>query len=289
MGSRSQGGTIRFRDRELGRAIDRVARNRTEGAHALAETGLDVLEAAVRRWERRSLVDLRAATREVSRSFRTVQPAMGIFDRWATEWRAQARASRPPSAGRLHRWVARWRKRLAVEPARIRAVAERSIRPSARVVTISHSSTVGLILSSLRGPKRPIAVVVLESRPGGEGRALARDLARSGLAVDLIPDREGVRAVGEADLLLIGADTVYGDGSVLHKVGTRPLALAARRAGCPVIVAAGTSKFVTRSRPRGPVPARFDRTPRSAVAEYWTDIGRLSGAAVGAGRRAHVR
>jgi translation initiation factor 2B subunit (eIF-2B alpha/beta/delta family) len=84
--------------------------------------------------------------------------------------------------------------------------------------------------------------------------------------------------VPRADLVLVGADAVYGDGSVVHKVGTRPLTLAALRAGVPVIVVAGRSKSVPGPCPSRTLPPRFDRTPARAVREFWTDRGVVAAA-----------
>ncbi len=131
------------------------------------------------------------------------------------------------------------------------------------------------VLVAARGPHRPRTVVVLESLPGGEGRTLARELRRAGLVVDLVSDRAGRARASRVDLLLIGADSIFADGSVLHKVKTRSLALAAHRAGVPVVVAAGTAKFVPRRPPVGRIPSGFDRTPARAIHEYWTDRGRI--------------
>jgi ribose 1,5-bisphosphate isomerase len=119
---------------------------------------------------------------------------------------------------------------------------------------------------------------VLESLPGGEGRTFARELRRAGLRARTVTDTEGRRLVGATDLVLIGADTVSSDGSVVHKVGTRPLALAARRAGVPVIVVAGRSKNAPDPHSARRLPPRFDRTPARAIQEYWTDEGRVPSA-----------
>jgi translation initiation factor 2B subunit (eIF-2B alpha/beta/delta family) len=79
--------------------------------------------------------------------------------------------------------------------------------------------------------------------------------------------------------VVIGADAVYADGSVAHKVGTRELARAAFRRGVPVIVVAGRSKFTDGPPPRRPLPILFDRTPSRYITRFWTDFG------VRAGRR----
>lgn len=129
---------------------------------------------------------------------------------------------------------------------------EGAVREAARaaagrhVMTFSSSGTVaeGLLAAS---PK-PGRVIVCESRPGGEGRALAVRLAGAGLEVALVPDAAVAWAldVERVELLLVGADTVLADGSVVNKVGTRPAALAARAAGVTVLAAASTAKVAAR-------------------------------------------
>lgn len=118
---------------------------------------------------------------------------------------------------------------------------------------------------------------MLESRPGGEGRRLARDLRWSGLTVRLVPDAEGTFWVRTVDRVVLGADTIYADGSVAHKVGTRRLALAAHRRGIPVIVIAGASKSVTDRPATHRLPPLFDLTPAGAITAYWTDRAVVKG------------
>ena len=125
------------------------------------------------------------------------------------------------------------------------AVAEAVARAAAgrTVMTLSLSGTVqdGL----LSADPAPALVVVCESRPGAEGRTLAARLVEAGVNAVLVPDAAVAWALGAegVDLLLVGADTVYEDGSVVNKVGTRPAALAARAAGVRVLAAASTDKI----------------------------------------------
>ncbi|HTW55557.1 MAG TPA: hypothetical protein VMG36_03820 [Thermoplasmata archaeon] len=247
-------------------AIARIRSDRRRGARALAETTLRALDRELRRWPAVPDRSLARAARAVARSLGATQPAMGVFGRWADEWRALARRGSPR---RRAGWVRRWRSRLARESERIAARAARRCPPGARVLTFSRSGTVADVLGGLRGVRRPLAVIALESRPGGEGRAMARDLRRRGVAARCLPDARADEAVAASDLLLLGADTVEDDGAVVHKVGTRALAERARRAGRPVVVVAGRSKFCRRRVRR--LPSLFDRTPARLVSAYWTD------------------
>jgi translation initiation factor 2B subunit (eIF-2B alpha/beta/delta family) len=169
----------------------------------------------------------------------------------------------------------------------------------ATVATLSRSGTVRDLLARCE----PGAVVVAESRPGGEGRAVAGELA-AGLdaPVTLCADAGVAHALDarDVDAVLVGADTVLADGRVVNKVGTRTLAAAAAAVGVPVHVAAHTDKVAPPGHapdlePRAPAellgddppdgldaehPA-FDVTPPELVGGYLTEAGALDADTVG--------
>jgi methylthioribose-1-phosphate isomerase len=87
-------------------------------------------------------------------------------------------------------------------------------------------------------------VVATESRPLLQGsRLTVYELARLGIRHQLIVDSaaSGLIAAGEVDAVIVGCDRVAANGDVANKVGTYPLALAARAAGIEMVVAAPTS------------------------------------------------
>jgi translation initiation factor 2B subunit (eIF-2B alpha/beta/delta family) len=258
--------------------LRRVASDRSTGARGLALAGLEALDRYVSAWLERPPQDLKTDCRAVARELRRTQPAMGPFQQWSLDWEEMARTV-PLQAipQRARRWIATRRRELLEEGGRLARVARRHFPSDARVLTLSRSESVQRSLVGLGPGKRPREVVVLESLPGGEGRAQARDLHRAGLRVRCADDTEGPALARSVDLFLIGADAVYEDGSVVHKVGTRRLARVARRSGVPVVVLTGYSKAVRRHRPLAPLGHRFDRTPASSISGYWTDRGVIPG------------
>jgi len=143
-----------------------------------------------------------------------------------------------------------------------------------RVLTHSASATVREALVHT-GPERVVCTV---SEPHEEGRAFADDLAEAGLAVDLVADQDAERALETVDVLLVGADCVFRDGSLVNKAGTAGLAAAAREAGRPVLVACETIKVAPVDPAGGwenPDPAEepFDLTPPELIDRYATDEG----------------
>ncbi len=115
-------------------------------------------------------------------------------------------------------------------------------KEGSKVLTHSLSSTV---LEALKeaSSKVKVEVYVTESRPLYEGWAMAKELAKSGCKVTLITDASIGYFAKEVDIALTGADTISADGSVINKMGTYLLALAAKRASIPFYVAAETLKI----------------------------------------------
>ena len=97
------------------------------------------------------------------------------------------------------------------------------------------------------------SVLVCETRPLLQGaRLTAYELRTLGIAHEVIVDSAaaGLIARGAADAVVVGADRIASNGDVANKVGTYPIALAARAAGLPFVVAAPSST-IDRACPSG--------------------------------------
>ena len=110
--------------------------------------------------------------------------------------------------------------------------------------------------------------------PFEEGRSFAEELRESELAVELVDDDDAEQALERA-IFLIGADTVFRDGSVCNKVGTRALAEAAARHGVRTVVAAEVIKLAPIDAPARIDDEHFDITPRELIDEIVTEEGIL--------------
>ena len=87
-------------------------------------------------------------------------------------------------------------------------------------------------------------MLACEARPLLQGaRLTVYELARLEIAHELVVDAAapGLIAAGAVDAVIIGCDRVAANGDVANKVGSYPLALAAREAGIPFVVAGPTS------------------------------------------------
>lgn len=89
-----------------------------------------------------------------------------------------------------------------------------------------------------------VSVFADETRPLLQGsRLTAWELERAGIPVTVLVDSAAASLMREQkiDLCIVGADRIAENGDVANKIGTFPLALAAKHHGVPFYVAAPTS------------------------------------------------
>jgi ribose 1,5-bisphosphate isomerase len=168
----------------------------------------------------------------------------------------------------------------ALTEGRIRAPASIAIQLRERidgktVLTHSNSATVREAFSH----DEPAKVLCTVSSPVEEGRTLIAELTEAGTNAELVEDEDAPdRVKEEADIVLLGADTVFRDGTICNKIGTIPLARAARDAGVPVVVAAELIKLAPVPGAQAPDLADFERElfeliPADLISEVVTEEG----------------
>ena len=134
--------------------------------------------------------------------------------------------------------------------------ARRILEGASLVLTLSYSSSVERSVRQL-GPRLAPPIVVLESRPGGEGALLASGLQSMGYNVRVVPDLEAGFYLRRGAVVLLGADQLRRDGCLVNKVGSRLLALAARQAGARVYAVLDATKVEPDEECRSPLRARW--------------------------------
>ncbi len=134
-----------------------------------------------------------------------------------------------------------------------------------RPLTISCSSSVIRAIGTLSRPR----VTVCESRPAFEGRRTAGLLRANAGSVTLVTESQIGAALDECDSVVMGCDAIHPDGSIVNKMGSYVLALAARDKRRPVIVVGDTYKLCQ------PVKGTYESHP---AAQVWR--GAPSGIAV---------
>ena len=117
------------------------------------------------------------------------------------------------------------------------------------ILTFSYSSTItNSLLKLAKTGYTDIEIFILESRPLREGERTAILLADSGfkkvhLGIDL--------AIGEfsqqAEMVVLGADTIYPSGHILNKIGSATIAKIFHMSSKEVLIAASPSKICLRT------------------------------------------
>jgi len=286
--------------RALDAAVRRVRDDREHGASWLArEVGRAVVDATSERpaGGAGALLD---TVHDALRAFARARPSMAaVANVAAALWASGSGASGPNE--RLAAIREEARRTAGSEDTALAAIVA-ALRPLAAGVIYTHSrsGTVERALVTLAN-ERQVAreAFVSTSFPGGEGKATARALAGAGWRVTLVADAACGVFVSHAAVVIVGADSVRADGSLVNKVGTCPLALAARQAQVPVYAVCETFKVAAPDFPLEleemdphellpePVPgveARnvyFDYTPPELIAGVVTERGVLHQADVG--------
>ena len=175
---------------------------------------------------------------------------------WAVERvRAAAVAAGPVSMAAAARAEAQ--RIHAEEDAASAAIARHGadlLIPARRVMTICNTGVLAAggegtalaVILELHRRDPGVRVLACETRPLLQGaRLTAWELARAGVPFELLVDSAAAGLIrrGEADAVIAGTDRVAANGDVANKVGTYGLALAARAAGIPFVIAGPTSSI----------------------------------------------
>ncbi len=123
------------------------------------------------------------------------------------------------------------------------AVGANRLRDGDTVMTHCHSTDAIACIRTAVEQGKTISAIVKETRPRNQGHITAEDLVDIGVDVTLIVDGAARRYLNDVDHVLVGADSIAADGSVINKIGTSGLAVSARDRGTPIMVAAQTLKL----------------------------------------------
>jgi len=122
-------------------------------------------------------------------------------------------------------------------------VGANRLRDGDVVMTHCHSTDVMAVVEAAVEQGKSVEAIVKETRPRNQGHITARELDEMGVDVTLVVDSAARRYMNDVDHVLVGADAIAADGSVVNKIGTSGLAVVARERGTPIVVAAGTLKL----------------------------------------------
>jgi methylthioribose-1-phosphate isomerase len=274
--------------------LEAIAADKSDGATSLALRGLDALEAlsAELPAERDPALTRIAQLAERLDRLRPSMAAIGVQAVLAlARTRSLTTQGLAPQAA-LRQAIRVERETLGQANLTIANLAVKELGAGGVFVTCSWSVTAARCLVAIE----PERIRIGEGHRMGDGLKAAKWLAARGLEVEVLPDAALPGAVEGARAVLVGADQVLIDGSVVNRCSTFSMALAARHFEVPFFVACQRIKLGGKPSaqieeapglfgvlPEG-VSSRvplFDLTPAGLVDGVLTESGALSATEAG--------
>ena len=269
----------------LAATVEELKGDRSHGASWMARRAVEtLLEVSQQPFDGSEalLEALVGAARELSES----RPGVGAIAGASGRVLAAASAHRHIEIDELRRLIEE--EGNGILDGRIRAAASIAIQLQERLkdaVVLTHSASATVREALVHTP--PARAICTVSQPVEEGRAFSENLRSEGLNVDLIEDAEAPGALDDATLFLVGADTVFRDGTLNNKIGTTAIAEAAAERKVPTVVACEIIKLAPIEAASAPEPSEaertlFELTPPELLTEIVTEEGATATDCVGA-------
>ncbi|EMA30558.1 ribose 1,5-bisphosphate isomerase [Halobiforma nitratireducens] len=235
-------------DRDISPAVvetaDDIAAMRTRGAATIADAAADALAIQADQSEADSASEFRRQLRAAAKTLYETRPTAvslpnalryvlrGMEGETVTELRTTTitRADE-------------FRADLEQAQTKLGEIGANRLRDGDVVMTHCHSTDALSCIEAALEDGKEIEAIVKETRPRKQGHITARQLREWDVPVTLVVDNAARRYLDDADHVLVGADSIAADGSVVNKIGTSGLAVNARERGVPVMVAAQTIKL----------------------------------------------
>ncbi len=212
--------------------------DRAHGASELARRALQILEQSTAGMPADAAAELADRLGERVEHLRAARPSMApvanLLERWAEPLALLAWEGLPQMRQELAqraRTLYRESENAVAEAARR---AAEFLGPDRTLFTHSSGSTVRELFRCLRDQR--VSAILTESRPLNEGAQMAETLAGWGIPVTLITEAQIGLFIARADAVVLGADSLLADGSLINKAGSLLVALAARERGVPLYV-----------------------------------------------------
>ncbi|HAL62172.1 MAG TPA: initiation factor 2B [Chloroflexi bacterium] len=231
--------------KEIDDEIRAIRDDRLSGARKLSQKGAQVLIALAERSRAASGEEFRRELLRTGQALVKAQPSMAPLVNLVNRslFALQEEMALEEAKRALVTTAQGYVDHLERSVERIAQVAFPLIPDGALVLTHSFSSTVLAAFLHAKQEGRTFALLCTESRPQYEGRALAERLVQAGVETQLVVDALAPSMMGGIEVVLMGADSLSTEGLV-NKVGTYPLALAARAHKVPFCVLCGREKFL---------------------------------------------
>ncbi|MBA7665570.1 Methylthioribose-1-phosphate isomerase [subsurface metagenome] len=231
--------------------IDEIKDDKNHGASQLARQAARVLRTVAERSRANSVVQFLLEQGRVGERLMLARPAMAPVSNIVIRLlEAISEKSTEMDMDSVRRFTISEADRLIEESWRaIAQIAQNGselIASGDKIMTHSYSSTVVEVLKAAFNKHGDIEVITTRSGPGRTGEKIAQELGHYGIPVTFIDDAAMGLYIAMANKVVVGADRIGADGSLVNGIGTYQLALAAKMVGIPLYVFGETLKFDSR-------------------------------------------
>ncbi len=227
------------------RLLEEMAQDHRSGAIVLTLKAGEALRALTEEMRSQPVDQAHIQMERFSQRLLQVHPAMASIRNLVTRTLQAIGTEGSSGAARL---IEEFTRSLEASVDEIAQSATGLILSGSKIMTISCSSTFLRTIEIAKRQGKAFSVICPESRPLNEGLTLAQKLSQLGVPTTICTDGLAPSLVRECDLVIVGGDALAPEGLV-NKIGTYPLALAAREAGVPLVALISTHKFLVRFDP----------------------------------------
>jgi translation initiation factor eIF-2B subunit delta len=153
------------------------------------------------------------------------------------------------------------------------------IEENDKIITCSYSSTICEVFKITKRKKVELKIARSKFKSQNYGEITSKIIKEYGISNKVIPDKNIERYISKVKKVLVGADSILRDGSLINGIPTYQIALAAK-GRIPFYVICESAKFNINnlSVPRqgkGRLEEGFDFTPGELITEIVTEFGRI--------------
>jgi translation initiation factor eIF-2B subunit delta len=153
------------------------------------------------------------------------------------------------------------------------------IEENDKIMTCSYSSTICEVFKISKGKKVNVKIAQSkflsadrQDKSQNYGEITSKILKDYGISNEIIPDKDIEKYISKVKKVLVGADTILRDGSLINGTPTQKIALAAKER-VPFYVICERAKFNINKKIR--LEEGFDLTPPESITEIVTEFGRI--------------
>ncbi|WP_135853731.1 ribose 1,5-bisphosphate isomerase [Halorussus salinus] len=225
-------------------AASDIASMEIRGAATIADAAAEALAAQAEDSAADDPDEFRAEMRTAARRLRETRPtAVSLPNALRYVLRGMDGETVPDLRESVVESASEFRRELDQAQENLGRIGANRLRDGDTVMTHCHSTDALSCVEAALEQGKEIEAIVKETRPRKQGHITAEQLREWDVPVTLVVDNAARRYLDETDHVLVGADSIAADGSVINKIGTSGLAVNARERGVPIMVAAQTLKL----------------------------------------------